>query len=164
VPGSPLHAQPDWASAFKDAGRQVAALAGRGTLARGQRAVLAQHLIFLFNRHGVSAADQYALASAACQVIFEDPAGTPRNGSRPGSAARLSAVTMTADNTGDRAAALRNELADFARLTARRAGLVAGTGPPQREELGAGIPAGRRRARLRPPAHPAPAHAWRQAA
>jgi protein-L-isoaspartate(D-aspartate) O-methyltransferase len=65
-------------------------------------------------RHGVSAADQYALASAARQAIFEDPAGTPRNASRSaGGAARLSAVTMTADNTGERAAALRNELADW---------------------------------------------------
>jgi hypothetical protein len=32
-------------------------------------------MILLSNRHGVSAADQYALAPAACQAIFEDPAG-----------------------------------------------------------------------------------------
>jgi protein-L-isoaspartate(D-aspartate) O-methyltransferase len=120
APGSPLHAQPDWPSAFDDAGRQIAALAARGVLARGRRAVLAQQMIFLFNRHGVCAADQYALASAACQVIFEDPAGrpggTPRNADWPaGSAARLSAVTTTAGNTDDRAAALRNELADWIR-------------------------------------------------
>jgi protein-L-isoaspartate(D-aspartate) O-methyltransferase len=118
APGSPLRARPDWASAFEDAGRQIAALAGQGALARGQRAVLAQHMIFLFNRHGVSAADQYALASAACRAIFEDPADRPGDtlpNARPpgGSAARLSAVTTTADNTGERAAALRNELADW---------------------------------------------------
>jgi protein-L-isoaspartate(D-aspartate) O-methyltransferase len=118
APGSPLNAQPDWPSAFEDAGRQIAALAGRGILARGQRAVLAQHMIFLFNRHGVCAADQQALASAARQAIFEDPAGRPghtqRNASRRyGSAARLAAVTATAGNADDRAAALRNELADW---------------------------------------------------
>lgn len=119
APDSPLHAQPDWPSAFEDTGRQIAALAGRGTLARGQRAVLAQHMIFLFNRHGVSAADQYAIASAACQAIFEHPGDRPggalRNASSPaGSAARLTAVTTTAGNSDqDRAAALKNELADW---------------------------------------------------
>ena len=64
TPASPLHARPDWGSAFEDAGRQLAGLAGQGTLTRGLRAVLAHHLLFLFNRHGVPAADQYALARA----------------------------------------------------------------------------------------------------
>jgi hypothetical protein len=41
APGSPLHAQPGWPGASEDAGRQMAALAGRGNLAQGQRAVLA---------------------------------------------------------------------------------------------------------------------------
>jgi len=50
------------AAAFEDAGRQLARLAGQGTLNPGLRAVLAHHLLFLFNRHGVSAADQYGLA------------------------------------------------------------------------------------------------------
>jgi protein-L-isoaspartate(D-aspartate) O-methyltransferase len=121
TPGSPLHAQPDWPSAFEDAGRQIAALAGRGLLARGQRAVLAQHLLFLFNRHGVGAADQRALATAACQAIFgtpgESPAGTPPNPGRPpGRIATVSAVTtttITGSADEDRAAALRNELADW---------------------------------------------------
>jgi protein-L-isoaspartate(D-aspartate) O-methyltransferase len=75
APASPLHARPDWGSAFEDAGRQLAGLAGRGTLARGLRAVLAHHLLFLFNRHGVPAADQYALASSARQAVFGLPDG-----------------------------------------------------------------------------------------
>jgi protein-L-isoaspartate(D-aspartate) O-methyltransferase len=118
--GSPLHAQPDWSGAFEDAGRQIAALAGRGVLARGQRAVLAQHLLFLFNRHGVSADEQHALATAACRAVFgtpgESPGGTPPNAGRPaGSIATVSAVTTTTtDNTDEnRAAVLRNELADW---------------------------------------------------
>ena len=100
APGSPLDDRPEWASAFEDAGRQIAALAGRGVLARGQRAVLAQHLLFLFNRHGVSASDQHLLAAAACQAVFgsQPGAGTPLNsGGPPLSAATVSAVTTTTD-------------------------------------------------------------------
>jgi protein-L-isoaspartate(D-aspartate) O-methyltransferase len=122
APASPLYTQPDWPSAFEDAGRQIAALAGRGVLARGQRAVLAQHLLFLFNRHGVSAADQHALASTACQAIFGAPeeraADTRRKANRPaGSVATVSAVTITPTYSIDesRAEALRTELADWIR-------------------------------------------------
>ncbi len=117
APGSPVHDRPEWASAFEDAGRRIAALAGRGVLARGQRAVLAQHLLFLFNRHGVSASDQHLLAAAACQAVFgsQPDAGTPLNfGGPPRSAATVSAVTATTDSTDEnRAALLRNQLADW---------------------------------------------------
>jgi hypothetical protein len=34
--------------------------------------VLTHHLLFLFNRHGVSAADQYLLASAACLSLVHN--------------------------------------------------------------------------------------------
>lgn len=122
APGSPLHARPDWPGAFEDAGRQIAALAGRGTLARGQRAILAQHLLFLFNRHGVCPADQYVLASAVRQAIFGSPGeqrvqDTPRNvRGLAGSVATVGAVTTTTNNIDEnRAAALRNELADWIR-------------------------------------------------
>ena len=118
APGSPVHDRPEWASAFEDAGRRIAALAGRGALARGQRAVLAQHLLFLFNRHGVSASDQHLLAAAACQAVFgsQPHAGTPLNfGGPPRSAATVSAVTATTTDSTDenRAALLRNQLADW---------------------------------------------------
>jgi protein-L-isoaspartate(D-aspartate) O-methyltransferase len=120
APGSPLHAQPDWPSAFEEAGRQIAALAGRGVLTRGQRAILAQHLLFLFNRHGIAAADQHALATAACRAIFGTPgesaADTPPNASRPGgSTATVCAATATSTTDENRATALRNELADWIR-------------------------------------------------
>jgi protein-L-isoaspartate(D-aspartate) O-methyltransferase len=117
TPSTPLHERPEWASAFEDTGRRIAALAGRGTLARGQRAVLAQHLLFLFNRHGVPAPDQHLLAAAACQAIFgtEPTTGTPLNpGRQPQRAATVSAVTTTTDSTDEnRAAQLRGELADW---------------------------------------------------
>jgi len=117
APGSPLDDRPEWASAFEDAGRRIAALAGRGALARGQRAVLAQHLLFLFNRHGVSASDQQLLAAAACQAVFgrQPDASTPFNsGGPPRSAATVSAVTATTNSTDEnRAAQLRNQLADW---------------------------------------------------
>jgi protein-L-isoaspartate(D-aspartate) O-methyltransferase len=117
APGSPLHARPEWASAFEDTGRQIAALAGRGSLARGQRAVLAQHLLFLFNRHGVPACDQSVLAATARQAIFGSPpgAGTPLNPSGPPRrAATVSAVTATTDNNSEnQATQLRNQLADW---------------------------------------------------
>jgi protein-L-isoaspartate(D-aspartate) O-methyltransferase len=117
APGSPLRDRPEWASAFEDAGRRIAALAGRGLLARGQRAVLAQHLLFLFNRHGVSASGQHLLAAAACQAVFgsQPTAGTPLNpGGPPRSTTTVSAVTTTTGSTDEnRAAQLRNQLADW---------------------------------------------------
>ena len=117
--GSPLHAQPDWGSAFEDAGRRLAELAGQGTLTRGLRAVLAHHLLFLFNRHGVPAADQYLLASAARQAVFgpsdrqqHDDMARP-SGSGTAATATVCPVTMTASlSDDDQARQLRDALAD----------------------------------------------------
>ncbi|CAO5152921.1 protein-L-isoaspartate(D-aspartate) O-methyltransferase [Frankia sp. AiPs1] len=74
--GSPLHAAPAWPGAFEHAGRGLAALTATGQLARGLRGVLTHHLIFLFNRHGISATDQRTLATAARTTIF-GPIDTP---------------------------------------------------------------------------------------
>lgn len=118
TPASPLHGRPDWGSAFEDAGRQLAGLAGQGTLTRGLRAVLAHHLLFLFNRHGVSAADQYALASAARQAVFGLPDGqcgdmARKPGSRTAGTATVCPVTTTASLSDEsRAGQLRDALAD----------------------------------------------------
>jgi protein-L-isoaspartate(D-aspartate) O-methyltransferase len=114
---SPMHSRPDWGSAFDDAGRLLAELSSRGTLTRGLRAVLTHHLLFLFNRHGVSAADQRALASAASEAVF-GPAGaggdmTRKPGSDAARVATVCPVTMTASiSDEDRAGQLRNALAD----------------------------------------------------
>jgi protein-L-isoaspartate(D-aspartate) O-methyltransferase len=117
APASPLHARPDWGSAFEDAGRHLAELGGRGTLTRGLRAVLAHHLLFLFNRHGVSAADQYALASAAREAVFGLPGGQCGDMARkPGSGtvgrARVCPVTTASLSDESRAGQLRDALAD----------------------------------------------------
>ncbi|MFF3277224.1 methyltransferase, FxLD system [Streptomyces chrestomyceticus] len=67
---SPLTREPDWPTAFEDAGRELAALAHHGHLTRGLRAVLTDHLLFAFNRLGISAQHQNVLATAASRVIF----------------------------------------------------------------------------------------------
>ncbi|MFD4144097.1 methyltransferase, FxLD system [Streptomyces sp. NPDC058572] len=67
---SPLARLPDWPAAFEDTGHTLADLAHHGRLTRGLRAVLSDHLLFAFNRLGVSAAHQNVLATAASHVIF----------------------------------------------------------------------------------------------
>ncbi|MFF3400355.1 methyltransferase, FxLD system [Streptomyces sp. NPDC002659] len=67
---SPLTHTPAWPSGFEQTGRTLAKLAHHGQLTRGLRAVLTDHLLFAFNRLGISAADQAALATAASKVIF----------------------------------------------------------------------------------------------
>jgi protein-L-isoaspartate(D-aspartate) O-methyltransferase len=119
APPSPLFARPDWGSAFEEAGQQLAELSSRGALARGLRAVLAHHLLFVFNRHGVSAADQHVLASAACQAVFGPPddrhADTKRkSGSGTAAPVTVTPVTRTQSPSGqDQAAQLQDALADY---------------------------------------------------
>lgn len=115
--GSPLHTAPTWVDAFEHAGRRLADLATHGTLTRGLRGVLTQHLLFLFNRHGIGAHDQYVLASAASRIVF-DPASTtpdttaadPTSGTDP---ATFSAVTIEDTDTIARADQFRAALADY---------------------------------------------------
>ncbi|MGW7351337.1 methyltransferase, FxLD system [Streptomyces sp. NPDC054784] len=80
-PGSPLTQYPAWPGAYERAGKALADLAGRGALTRGTRAVLTDHLLFAFNRLGVSAEHQAAIARAASHLIFHrEPGGrTPRS-------------------------------------------------------------------------------------
>ncbi|MEE4541354.1 methyltransferase, FxLD system [Streptomyces sp. V4-01] len=80
---SPLALTPAWAAAFEDAGAALADLGRRGRLTRGLRAVLTDHLLFAFNRHGISAPHQSALATAASRVIFQRapiPGPLPQSG------------------------------------------------------------------------------------
>ncbi|MCO6004749.1 thiopeptide-type bacteriocin biosynthesis protein [Actinoallomurus purpureus] len=67
---SPLRNAPAWATAFEQAGWQVAELAQRGTLTRGLRAILAHHVLFAWNRAGVAAHHQALLAATASEVVF----------------------------------------------------------------------------------------------
>jgi protein-L-isoaspartate(D-aspartate) O-methyltransferase len=118
APGSPLHASPDWASAFEYTGRQLAELASRGALARGLRAVLTHHLLFRFNRHGVSATDQHLLATAAQQAVFGPAEGhqghaAPKPSGGAARPATVTPVTTISASDEDRAAQLRDALADY---------------------------------------------------
>ena len=68
---SPLHPYARWAAAFADAGATLRTLADAGDLQRGLRSVLAYHVIFHWNRIGLSAQQQTLLAHAAKTAIFE---------------------------------------------------------------------------------------------
>ena len=66
-----------WADAFTTAGRELTGLAATAQLHRELRAVLAHHIIFAWNRHGLPHPTQAALAHAAKTVVFgPDPTKT----------------------------------------------------------------------------------------
>lgn len=117
APGSPLGGVPAWTAAVEQTGRHLAQLASAGTLTRGLRAVIAHHLMFLFNRHGVPGADQYQLATAARHAVFDSPGEIRNTATRAttvdGDAVNLSAVTDTHTAYTDRTTQLRHELADW---------------------------------------------------
>ncbi|MDM4721387.1 thiopeptide-type bacteriocin biosynthesis protein [Micromonospora sp. WMMA1363] len=60
----------DWYAAFADAGTSLQRLRETGRLTRGLRAVIALHVIFHWNRFGLSAPTQATLAQAATEAIF----------------------------------------------------------------------------------------------
>lgn len=70
VTNGPLSGYQPWISAFHNAGQTLAHLNQNGQLERGLRAVLAHHLIFHFNRAGLSTADQATIAALAVNVVF----------------------------------------------------------------------------------------------
>ncbi|RQX00497.1 methyltransferase, FxLD system [Micromonospora inaquosa] len=70
APGSPLAATPQWPQAHERAGADLGFLDRHGALTRDLRGVLTHHLLFLFNRLGISAADAWLLATAATHVTF----------------------------------------------------------------------------------------------
>lgn len=60
-------------AAFEIAGRELASLVGTGVLQRGLRAVLARHVLFLFNRAGVHGHQQAIVAYLAHAVAMDEP-------------------------------------------------------------------------------------------
>jgi protein-L-isoaspartate(D-aspartate) O-methyltransferase len=79
----PLAPIAGWSAAFERAGQQIAGHARHGTLERGLRAVLAHHVLFHWNRLGLSHTDQAALSGLARDTVMaerSDPAVA-----RPGS-------------------------------------------------------------------------------
>ncbi|MFI7707499.1 thiopeptide-type bacteriocin biosynthesis protein [Nonomuraea sp. NPDC049480] len=77
-PGAALADAAGWVEAFSAAGRQLGDLAADGRLHRGLRDVLAHHVIFTWNRHGLPHETQAVLAGTAATVVFgREPAATP---------------------------------------------------------------------------------------
>ncbi|WBB82481.1 thiopeptide-type bacteriocin biosynthesis protein [Micromonospora sp. WMMD882] len=60
----------DWQTAFDNAGTALRGLRETGKLTRGLRAVIAEHVIFHWNRIGIPATTQATLAQAANEAIF----------------------------------------------------------------------------------------------
>lgn len=75
-PGGPLEFATPWAAAFEQAGRELGHAAGEATLGRGVRDVLAHHVIFHWNRLGLTARTQCILARAAYETVM-NPADSP---------------------------------------------------------------------------------------
>jgi thiopeptide-type bacteriocin biosynthesis protein len=69
-PGGQLTDIATWATAFHATGCALGDLARRGELRRGLRAVLAHHVIFHWNRLGLSYDTQSVLAHAAREVVL----------------------------------------------------------------------------------------------
>jgi thiopeptide-type bacteriocin biosynthesis protein len=84
--GASLAFAADWIEAFTAAGRELADLAAGGLLHRGLRAILAHHVIFAWNRHGLPHTTQAVLAATAKDVVFGcDPTANnqPEKGEQP---------------------------------------------------------------------------------
>ncbi|MEV0313501.1 methyltransferase, FxLD system [Nonomuraea fuscirosea] len=114
---SPLTAAPNWAEAFHEAGARLAALARRGRLTRGLRAVLAHHVMFAWNRAGLSSRHQAFFSGVAAQVVFHHTPGLeegPISRPAPSPATTLTSVTTNTD-THPSPEQLRDELADHIR-------------------------------------------------
>jgi thiopeptide-type bacteriocin biosynthesis protein len=74
--GSPLHPAASWIDAFRTAGRQLGITARSGTAQRGLREVLSYVVIFHWNRLGLTAGAQAALAAAARGAFLDIHANT----------------------------------------------------------------------------------------
>ncbi|NNG84148.1 thiopeptide-type bacteriocin biosynthesis protein [Streptomyces cacaoi] len=71
--GAPLHRVSEWAAAFRRTGNALKEGVTAGVLDRGIRRVLAYHVIFHWNRIGLSLGAQSALALAARNAILDPP-------------------------------------------------------------------------------------------
>lgn len=76
TPGSLLHPAASWVDAFRTAGRQLGITARSGTAQRGLREILSYVVIFHWNRLGLTAGAQAALAAAARGTFLNTHADT----------------------------------------------------------------------------------------
>jgi thiopeptide-type bacteriocin biosynthesis protein len=81
----PLAFALSWFAAFTEAGHALGDAASDGTLERGIRDILAHHVIFHWNRLGLTAPSQGILARAAVETIMNAPGSMPntRDGTTP---------------------------------------------------------------------------------
>ncbi|MFG3702754.1 methyltransferase, FxLD system [Micromonospora sp. NPDC047620] len=111
APRSPLSATPQWSRAHERAGQDLGFLDRHGTLTRDLRGVLTHHIMFLFNRLGISATDTWLLATAAVHVTFHTSNIPPGNHPAGTTDSRVKAVnTSQTESEGSNAAALREQL------------------------------------------------------
>jgi thiopeptide-type bacteriocin biosynthesis protein len=99
--GGPLAGAADWAAAFRQAGQSLGTLGRNGTLQRGLRDVLSYHVIFHWNRLGLSTRQQAALARAARDAIL-GPVPLPTAPVRAAATRRYSASQPVLDQLGRR--------------------------------------------------------------
>ncbi|MEU9505388.1 methyltransferase, FxLD system [Micromonospora sp. NPDC048170] len=112
TPHSPLSAAPQWPRAHEQAGQALGFLDRHGALTRDLRSVLTHHVLFLFNRLGISAPDAWLLATAAVHVTFHHSSGIQPGYQPAGTTdSRVKAVkTSQTEPQGSDAAALRDQL------------------------------------------------------
>jgi thiopeptide-type bacteriocin biosynthesis protein len=74
-----------WFATFTEAGHALGDAASDGTLERGLRDILAHHVIFHWNRLGLTAASQSIVARAALETIMNPLSSVPntRGGTTP---------------------------------------------------------------------------------
>ena len=68
--GAPLAGEDPWLDAFTTAGAALRRTHESGQLCRGLREVLTHHVIFMWNRRGISEHEQAALAATARTITF----------------------------------------------------------------------------------------------
>jgi thiopeptide-type bacteriocin biosynthesis protein len=93
LPGATPPDPVTWVSAFTTAGHQLGALNTNGLLRRGLRDILAHQVIFAWNRLGLPATTQAALATTAATATFGVPPALERCDTCPADQLSLSAVS-----------------------------------------------------------------------
>jgi protein-L-isoaspartate(D-aspartate) O-methyltransferase len=112
TPDSPLSTNPQWSKAHQRAGADLGFLDRHGALTRDLRGILTHHILFLFNRLGIRAADAWLLATAAVHVTFHHPPDIHTRHQLIGTTDSRVNVMRTSQNSPDisSAAALREQL------------------------------------------------------
>ena len=112
TPRSPLSAAPSWPRAHEQAGRDLRLLDRHGALTRDLRGVLTHHILFQFNRLGISTTDTWLLATAAVVFTFHHSSDIqPGYHSAGTTDSRVKAVNSSqTEGEGSNAAALREQL------------------------------------------------------